>query len=160
MTTASNTSTPISRAKFPSSKLSCCRTYGANNQQNKNFNTSPLPITSDHLIFACDPPNWDNFWQFWKDSPGDLWHLRHWLQFWQLRTWMHDNLWYLTINCDTGQHLQSLRCFFDFLQLWVWAWWQSWLASWPHVCAGSGPKSMAGTQLDDRIICPQIHHRS
>merc|ERR1711994_828399 len=26
MTTASNTSTPISRAKFPSSKLSCCRT--------------------------------------------------------------------------------------------------------------------------------------
>ena len=74
------------------------------------FNTSPLPITSDHLIFACDPPNWDNFWQFWKDSPGDLWHLRHWLQFWQLRTWMHDNLWYQTINCDTGQHSQFLRC--------------------------------------------------
>ena len=77
------------------------------------FNTSPLPITSDHLTFACDPPNWDNwdnFWQFWKDSPGDLWHLRHWLQFWQLRTWMHDNLWYQTINCDTGQHSQFLRC--------------------------------------------------
>ena len=74
------------------------------------FNTSPLPITSDHLIFACDPPNWDNFWQFWKDSPGDLWHLRHWLQFWQLRTWIHDNLWYLTINCDTGQHSQFLQC--------------------------------------------------
>ena len=76
----------------------------------QNSNTSPLPITSDHLIFACDPPNWDNFWQFWKDSPGDLWHLRHWLQFWQLRTWMHDNLWYQTINCDTGQHSQLLRC--------------------------------------------------
>ena len=56
--------------------------------------------------------NWDNFWQFWKDSPGDLWHLRHWLQFRQLRTWIHDNLWYLTINCDTGQHSQFLRCFF------------------------------------------------
>ena len=26
----------------------------------------------------------------WKDNPGDLWHLRHWLQFWQLRTWMWD----------------------------------------------------------------------
>ena len=49
----------------------------------------------------------------WKDNPGDLWHLRHWLQFLQLRTWIHDNHCYLTINCDTGrQHLQFLRCFF------------------------------------------------
>ena len=46
----------------------------------------------------------------WKDNPGDLWHLRHWLQFWQLRTWIHDNLCYLTNNCDTGQHSQFLRC--------------------------------------------------
>ena len=23
-----------------------------------------------------------------KDNLGDLWHLRHWLQFWQLRTWI------------------------------------------------------------------------
>ena len=46
-----------------------------------------------------------------KDSKH-LWHLRHWLQFWQLRTWIHDNLFDLTINCDTGQHLQFLRCFF------------------------------------------------
>ena len=45
------------------------------------------------------------------DNPGDLWHLRHWLPFWQLRTWIHDNLCYLTINCDTGQHSQFLRCF-------------------------------------------------
>ena len=32
----------------------------------------------------------DNFdiWDNWKDSPGDLWHLRHWLQFWRLRTWI------------------------------------------------------------------------
>ena len=36
----------------------------------------------------------------------NLWHLRHWLQHWQLRTWNHDNLCYLTINCDTGQHSQ------------------------------------------------------
>ena len=42
-----------------------------------------------------------------KDYPGDLWHLRHWLQFWQLRTWIHENLCYLTINCDTGQHRNS-----------------------------------------------------
>ena len=43
----------------------------------------------------------------------DLWHLRHWLQYWQLRTWIHDNLCCLTINCDTGQHSQFLRCFFN-----------------------------------------------
>ena len=49
----------------------------------------------------------------WKDNPGDLWHLRHWLQFWQLRTWIHDSFCYLTINCDTGQHSQYLRCFFS-----------------------------------------------
>ena len=63
------------------------------------------------------------FWQFWQQKrqqqqhrqwqrqSKDLWHLRHWLQFWQLRTWIHDNLCYLTINCDTGQHSQFLRCF-------------------------------------------------
>ena len=34
----------------------------------------------------------------------DFRHLRHWLQYWQLRTWINDNLCYLTINCDTGQH--------------------------------------------------------
>jgi len=62
------------------------------------------------LIIFDNWDNWDNFWQFWKDSPWDLWHLRHWLQFWQLRTWIHDNIWYLTINCDTGQHSQFLWC--------------------------------------------------
>ena len=30
---------------------------------------------------------------------------------WQLRTWIHDNLCYLTSNCDTGQHSRFLRCF-------------------------------------------------
>ena len=37
--------------------------------------------------------------------------LRQWLQYWQLRTWINDNLCYLTFNCDTGQHSQFLRRF-------------------------------------------------
>ena len=45
-----------------------------------------------------------------QDNPGDLWHLRHWLQFWQLRTWIHDNFCYMTIKSDSGQHSQFLRC--------------------------------------------------
>ena len=28
------------------------------------------------------------------------------------RTWIHDNLCYLKINCDTGQHSHFLRCFY------------------------------------------------
>ena len=77
----------------------------------------------------------DNFWQFWNsltiwtidsfdnsynfynfdndnDNPRELWLLRHWLQFWQLRTWIHDNLCHLTIKSDTAQHSQFLRCFY------------------------------------------------
>ena len=46
-----------------------------------------------------------------KKTFAMLWHLRHWLQYRQLRTWILDNLCYLTINCDTGQHSQFLRCF-------------------------------------------------
>ena len=63
--------------------------------------------------------SYNYFYHFdnWKDNPGDLWHLRHWLQIWQLRTWICDNLFYLTINCDTGQHSQSLRCFWVILWL-------------------------------------------
>ena len=41
----------------------------------------------------------------------ETWHLRHWLQLWQLWTCIHDNLCYLTIKSDTGQHSQFLRCF-------------------------------------------------
>ena len=52
-----------------------------------------------------------------KDNPRDLWHLRHWLQFWELRTWIHGNLCYLTIKSDTGQHSQFLRCFHLFCHL-------------------------------------------
>ena len=55
---------------------------------------------------------------FWEHLLRDLWHLRHWLQFWQLRTWIHDNLCDLTINCDTGQHSQFLRCFYQTCQFW------------------------------------------
>ena len=40
--------------------------------------------------------------------------LRHWLQYWQLRTWINDNICYLTINCDTGQHSQFLGCLSTF----------------------------------------------
>ena len=73
-----------------------------------------------------------NFWQFWqlrtiednfdnsfyhfdnlKDNPGDLWHLRHWLQ---LRIWIHNNFCYLTINFNTGQHSQYLQCFICLLR--------------------------------------------
>ena len=53
--------------------------------------------------------NCDNLDQ--NDNPSDLWHLRHWLQFWQSRTWIHNNLFYLTIRSDSGKHLQFLRCF-------------------------------------------------
>ena len=62
--------------------------------------SSSLPFVSSSL-FHCVANN-----------PADLWQLRHWLQFLQLRTWIHDNLCYLTIKSDTGQHSQFLRCFF------------------------------------------------
>ena len=53
------------------------------------------------------------------DNPKDLWLLRHWLQLWQFITWMHDNLFYLSIKSDTGQHLQFLRCFvYSLISLW------------------------------------------
>ena len=48
----------------------------------------------------------------------DMSHLRHHLQFWQLRNWIYDNLCYLTIKSDTGQQLQFLRCL-------RWEWWAS-----------------------------------
>ena len=46
------------------------------------------------------------------DNHSDLWHLRHWLQSWQLRTRIHDNLCYLTIKSDNEQHSQFLRYLF------------------------------------------------
>ena len=47
-----------------------------------------------------------------KSDPSDLWHLRHWLHSWQLKTWIHDNLCYLTIKSDTRQHSGFLRCLY------------------------------------------------
>ena len=51
----------------------------------------------------------------------------HWLQFRQLRTWIHDNLCYLTIRSDTGQHSQFLRCLIYFLRMLsiLWFCWES-----------------------------------
>ena len=88
------------------------------------------------LQFMTIVDNLHNFWQLWtiltiqtiqiffynfynrfhhfdvwrKENPGHLWHLRHWLKFRQLRTWIHDNLCYLTIKSDAGQHSQFLQC--------------------------------------------------
>ena len=45
-----------------------------------------------------------------RSDARDLWHLGHWLQFWQLGTWIHDDRCYLTIKSDTGQHSQFLQC--------------------------------------------------
>ena len=67
--------------------------------------------------------NFDNFGHIWKfvyhlnnfkDNPGDFWPLRHWLKFWQLRTWTHDNLcWQLRMTLD------SIRNSFKFKTLLV-----------------------------------------
>ena len=54
----------------------------------------------------------DNYKDNDIDNPRDLSHLRHWSQFWQLRTWFYNNLCCLTIKSNTGQHLQLLQCFF------------------------------------------------
>ena len=67
------------------------------------------------IVTIIDNSNKDNsvWWGdlTWpKKTFAMLWHLRHWLQYRQLRTSIHDDLCYLTINCDTGQHSQFLRC--------------------------------------------------
>ena len=53
-----------------------------------------------------------------KSDPSDLWHLRHWLQLRQLRNWSHENICYLTIKNDTGQHSQFLWCFWYNNKFW------------------------------------------
>ena len=60
-----------------------------------------------HYLHTYVPP----LENIYSSNHKDLWHLRRWLQYRQLRTWINDNLSYLTINCDTGQHSQFLRCF-------------------------------------------------
>ena len=68
------------------------------------------------ITILCGILNW--VWQCaltiaTQDNPADLWQLRHWLQFLQLRIWIHDNLCYLTVDsirnsCDiyTSRHHQ------------------------------------------------------
>ena len=41
-----------------------------------------------------------------KDNFGDLWHVRHWLQFWQLRTWIRDN--HFKFICEESFFLTKL----------------------------------------------------
>ena len=55
-----------------------------------------------------------------KSNPRDLWplrHLRHWLQFWQLKNWIHYNFCYLTIKSETGFQWFAVSCFREFDQL-------------------------------------------
>ena len=89
-----------------------------------NFSQLTTIFTIQTIAFAI----FDN----WKDNPGDLWNLRRW-QFSQLRTWIHNNLCYLTINCDTGQHSQWKKCE-DEARIWCW---NQWLII--HCTVGSEP---------------------
>ena len=81
----------------------------SDNSKDLNYDNLWQSLTT-FIIFDnsdnCSPGNDSNNNNLW-----DLWPLRNWLQFWQLRTWMHDNLCAIPIRSDTGQHLQFLRCF-------------------------------------------------
>ena len=59
----------------------------------------------------------EKFREYLHRDLRDLWYLRHWIQFWQLGTWFHDNLCYLTIKSDTGQHSQFLRWFYSLIDM-------------------------------------------
>ena len=74
---------------------------------NDNFNDS-----FGQLLTILD--NFDNFDNFdnWKDSPGDL-TFETLITILTIENLNSDNHSYLTINCDTGQHSQFLRCFTD-----------------------------------------------
>ena len=72
----------------------------------------------------------DKFGKFY--NPGDLWHLRHRLQFLQLWTWIHDNLCYLTIKSDcTAFAILAMFCICIIVSicscifLFLWKWWKS-----------------------------------
>ena len=51
------------------------------------------------LNFVVSFDNWDDLDN--GNNSIDLWPLIHWLQFWHLRTWIHDNLSELTIKSDS-----------------------------------------------------------
>ena len=98
----------------------------------------------------------DSFDNFWKDNPGDLWHLRHWLQFWQLRSWIHDYLCYLAFNCDTGQHSQFLRCFHLEMLISCQFWPSSPVSPLLGSVASSGQKQVSASLLPGQMdhLCP------
>ena len=53
-----------------------------------------------------------SFQSFWKFLWPETWHLRHWLNFWQLRTTIWTiTLWPLNREWWWWQHSQFLRCF-------------------------------------------------
>ena len=71
-------------------------------------------VNFDHFLDFFG--SFDNFEQNDKDNPADFWHQRQWLQFWQLKTWIHDNLCHLRIKSDTDQYSHFLRCFYRLSQ--------------------------------------------
>ena len=62
------------------------------------------------LHFDYIETNFDN----WKDSLGDL-TFETLITILTIENLNSVNHFYLTINCDTGQHSQFLRCFKDFI---------------------------------------------
>ena len=52
----------------------------------------------------------------WKDNPGDLWHLRHWLQFWQLRTQFFVT-WQLRVTLDSISNSCNVYILLSYLTL-------------------------------------------
>ena len=56
---------------------------------------------------------WQFFWTYFQLVTCDIWDTDYNTG----NFWFHDNLCYLTITCDTGQHSQFLRCFTPHLPL-------------------------------------------
>ena len=67
--------------------------------------------------------HWLQFWQLRTrihDNPWDLWPLGHWLQFWQLRTWIHEIFvtWQLIVTLDSIRNsCDVLLVFFNIYRL-------------------------------------------
>ena len=61
--------------------------------------------------------NFNHFWHalqfWWQLKYRDLWPLRHWLQLWQFRTWIHENLCQMTniiSGCVIDPELMCNNC--------------------------------------------------
>ena len=74
------------------------------------FMTIFMTIFDDYFLMTLFD-DIETIFDIWKDSPGDLTFetLITILTIENLNSVNHS---YLTINCDTGQHSQFLRCFF------------------------------------------------